>query len=101
MKIFLPDYKNFENESTPENDIAGTKYKQQMLDFFEIDTYDWDKMDVVMKELFEDIKDDPIIRTHLEKYKEMYFLENLEMTLVYMFSYDHFDNFMKMLIEKK
>ena len=50
MKIFLPDYKSFEKESTKENDISGTKYRQQMLDFFEIEKYDWDKMDVVMKE---------------------------------------------------
>jgi len=101
MKLFLPDYKNYEKETTKENDIASKKYKQQMLNFFEIDNYDWDKIDVVMKELFKDIEHDPIIRTHLEKYKEIYFLENLEMTLVYMFSYDHFDTFMELLIKNK
>ena len=68
-----------------------------MLNFFEIDNYDWDKMDIVMKELFENIKDDPIIRSYLEKYKEIYCLENLEMTLVYMFSYDHFADFVNLL----
>lgn len=73
------------------------KYQEEMLKAFCLEEFDLDKINKEVSKLFEKIKDDPIIRDHLEKYKKIYNLKDLEITLCIMFSFDHFSTFFPMI----
>tara|TARA_Y100000389_G_C17385156_1_gene476597 strand:+ start:220 stop:516 length:297 start_codon:yes stop_codon:yes gene_type:complete len=92
MYFFKPTYKTYDNETT--NEI----YRKEMLQVFELDEFDLEKINLKIKEIFNTIKQNKTIINHLEKYKKIYNLDDMELTLMYMFSWDHFDEFCNVLI---
>ena len=92
MNYFEPTYKSIENEL-----LSHNKYQEEMLEAFCLEEFDLNKINKEISNLFETIKNDPIIREYLEKYKKIYNLKDLEITLCIMFSFDNFSTFYPMI----
>ena len=95
MYFFKPTYKTYDDETT--NEI----YRKEMLQIFELDDFDLEKINLKIKELLNNIQNNKNILNHLEKYKNQYNLDDMELTLMYMFSWDHLDEFCNLLIMEK
>ena len=95
MYFFKPTYKTYDDETT--NEI----YRKEMLQIFELDDFDLEKINLKIKELLNNIQNNKNILNHLEKYKTQYNLDDIELTLMYMFSWDHLDEFCNLLIMEK
>lgn len=92
MHYFKLTYHTIQDE-----DEAHYTYQSEFLKAFGITEYDFKVIDEEMKDLYEGIKNDPVIRDYLEKYKGQYFTDNDEFILFQMFSYRHFSDFYPIL----
>jgi len=92
MYYFEPAYKTIED-----GEESNNMYQSEYLKAFEINEFNFSLIDKKLKHLYEAIKDCPVIRDYLEKYRNTYNVENLEFILFQMFSYHHFHEFYPIL----
>ena len=100
MYFFKPTYKTYDH-ATYNDETTNEIYRKEMLQIFELDEFDLEKINLKIKELLNNIQDNKNILNHLEKYKTQYNLDDMELTLMYMFSWDHLDEFCNLLIMEK
>lgn len=100
MYFFKPTYKTYDH-ATHNDETTNEIYRKEMLQIFELDEFDLEKINLKIKELLNNIQNNKNILNHLEKYKTQYNLDDIELTLMYMFSWDHLDEFCNLLIMEK
>ena len=88
MYLFDLTYNSYDDYIT-----SFDKYQEELLKAFELEEFNLEIINLKISELYKKIEKDPIIRTELEKYKNLYKLDGLEFTLCIMFSWNHFHHF--------
>ena len=81
MYFFKPTYKTYDH-ATYNDETTNEIYRKEMLQIFELDEFDLEKINLKIKELLNNIQDNKNILNCLEKYKNQYNLDDMELTLL-------------------
>lgn len=76
---------------------SDEEYRTALLDYFNIDSYDWELIEPKTNKLYERLKDIPEFQEKMTEAASNVLSSDLEIGLVILFSYDHFADFSDML----